>query len=55
MENKNINLDDILWWILQHTDDTNAMDKISNASFPYTHKYKSRFGDRPQDDYQSNY
>lgn len=37
---------DILLWIMENTDDREAMDKISYATFPYTTKYASMYEKR---------
>ena len=34
-----LTLDDIVWWIVKHSDDKAAMDKINKLSFVYTQKY----------------
>jgi len=34
---------EIIAWILDHKDDTKAMDNLSNIIFPHTSKYKDRY------------
>lgn len=36
---KDITLDEILFWIVKNSDDTEAIDKINKASFPYIARY----------------
>lgn len=38
---KDDKLKEILTWILDNCDDTAAMDKINNLSFPYSSRYKN--------------
>lgn len=37
--NKEITIDDILLFIVQNSDNTEVMDKINKATFPFTSKY----------------
>lgn len=39
-----LTLDDIIWWIVKHSDDKAAMDKINKLSFVYTQKYNDFIG-----------
>ena len=34
---------EIITWILDHKDDTQAMDTLSTMIFPHTSKYKERY------------
>lgn len=34
---------EILQWILDNSSDIEAMDKISNLTYPYTSKYQARY------------
>lgn len=36
-------LDEILLWIINNNQHTEAMDKIANAAYPYTAKYRDRY------------
>jgi hypothetical protein len=40
----------ILLWIMDNTNNEEAMNKISFAAFPYTTKYKTRFAQKEEDD-----
>lgn len=40
MENE-LTLTEILYWIVDNQDDTEAMDRISRTTFPFTSKYMS--------------
>ena len=44
MKEKRLEIKDILQWILDHTEDVEAMNKISSLVFPYTNKYKQYYG-----------
>lgn len=46
-DEKELTLRDIMLWIMDHKKDTEAMDEISYATFPYTTKYKQHYGIRP--------
>lgn len=35
-----ITLEDILYWIVINSDNTEAIDKINKATFPFTTRYK---------------
>lgn len=35
-----LTIEDITWWIIAHSDDKQAMDKINKTSFFYTQKYE---------------
>jgi hypothetical protein len=37
MTKNNITLKDILYWIIDNSDDTDAMEKINKTTFPYVH------------------
>ena len=37
-------LKEVLYWIVDNSDDKNAMDKISNFTFPFTTKYENFIG-----------
>lgn len=37
---KELTIKEILYWIVDHQEDTGAMDKISNTTFTFTSKYK---------------
>ena len=39
MAKQNIILKDILYWIVDNCDDTDAMEKINKATFPFTSRY----------------
>lgn len=39
---KEITLDDIIEFIIRHRNDTEMMDEISKASFPFTSKYRNK-------------
>lgn len=40
--NDTITLDAILIWIIQHKQDTDAMNKINVATYPYTAKFLAK-------------
>lgn len=40
--NKNMTLDDVLKWIIENSDDQEAMDKINRLTYIYTPHYKPR-------------
>ena len=44
--NKELTVEEVILWIMDHTDDEEAMNKIANASYPYTTKYKTRYPDQ---------
>lgn len=39
---REITLDDIIEFIIRHRNDTEMMDEISKASFPFTSKYRNK-------------
>lgn len=39
-----LTLKDILSWILENTDNEDAMNKISMTAYPYSSKFKNRYG-----------
>lgn len=39
MTKNNITLKDILYWIIDNSDDTDAMEKINKTTFPFTERY----------------
>lgn len=40
MDVEDIELKDILYWIVLNSDDTEAIDKINKTTFPFTTRYK---------------
>jgi hypothetical protein len=40
--NDTITLDEILIWVIQHKQDTDAMNKINVATYPYTAKFLAK-------------
>lgn len=43
---KEMNLEDILIWIIKNSEDRKAMDKINEITFQFTTKYAEKFGKR---------
>lgn len=43
MKKEKLTLKDITNWILDNSNETNAMDQINQLSFLYTSKYKNRY------------
>lgn len=41
---KELDIKEVIDWIVNHTDDQRAMDTISNLVFPNTTRYKNRYG-----------
>lgn len=39
---KEIDLQDVLVWIMANCEDTEAMDKINKATFPFSSSYSNR-------------
>lgn len=44
---------DILHWVMDNSDDTEAMDKINRATFPFTSKYANFAGFNNQSKYNA--
>lgn len=42
-----ITIDDVLYWMLENKNNTEAMDAINFSSFPHTSKYKRLHGSEP--------
>lgn len=40
MQIEDIKLEDILYWIVLNSDNTEAIDKINKTTFPFTTRYK---------------
>lgn len=40
MQVEDIKLEDILYWIVLNSDNTEAIDKINKTTFPFTTRYK---------------
>lgn len=36
---KNLTIDEVLFWIIKNSDDTDVMDKINKMTFQFTSKY----------------
>ena len=45
MPEKELTLEDIILWIVNNSDDEDAMTKISLSAYPYSKKYKERYPD----------
>lgn len=46
---EDLTIKEVLWWILENCEDTNAMDKINKSTFPYTSKY-AKYVQPPKDE-----
>lgn len=45
---KNLEIQDVLYWIVLNAADTAAMDSINFSSYPHTSKYKKQHNIEPQ-------
>lgn len=43
---KDLTLKDIIGWIIDHSDDEEAMTKISVTAYPFSSRFKQRYPDR---------